>query len=202
MRGERPLLRLGEYLVRQACARLPLAVREERYREWAAELPAILHDPHTRPTPRRAVRMLAYAADTVRGTAMTTPAEGRHRAPRKAATLDPFLVACLAVVGWDIWTVVRAPGHPLNYLQLAWGLLLVAYPITQLARFGLRVTARILISGLLVGLAVALWEVAQAPGDWVNYLVAALLIPPLLGMWLVSRWAHGDGQDAARTGRS
>ena len=41
MRGERQLLRIGEYLVRRACRPLPPDVREERYREWAAELPAI-----------------------------------------------------------------------------------------------------------------------------------------------------------------
>jgi hypothetical protein len=65
MRGERRLLRLGEYLVRQACQRLPQEIREEHYREWAAELPAILHDPQVRPAPWRTVRMLVYAADTL-----------------------------------------------------------------------------------------------------------------------------------------
>ena len=71
MRGERQLLRLGEYLVGRACQRLPQEAREERYREWAAELPAILHDPQIRLAPRRAARMLGYAADTLRGAAMT-----------------------------------------------------------------------------------------------------------------------------------
>ena len=82
MRGERRLLRLGEYLVGRACQRLPPEVREERYREWAAELPAILHDPQVRPAPWRAVRMLGYAADTLRGTAMTPGwARGRDVSP-------------------------------------------------------------------------------------------------------------------------
>jgi hypothetical protein len=76
--GERPLLRLGEYLVRRACQRLPRDVRDERCREWLAELPAILHDPEVRFAPWRAVRMLAYAADTVRGTVMT-PGQARRR---------------------------------------------------------------------------------------------------------------------------
>jgi hypothetical protein len=52
MRGERLLLRTGEYLVGRACQRLPPDIREERYREWSAELPAILHDPQVRPAPR------------------------------------------------------------------------------------------------------------------------------------------------------
>src|SRR5580693_4561661 len=45
VRGERALLRLGESLVHRACRRLPGPTRDDRYREWAAELPAILHDP-------------------------------------------------------------------------------------------------------------------------------------------------------------
>ena len=77
MRGERRLLRLGEYLVGRACQQLPPDVREERYREWAAELPAILCDPQVRLAPRRAVRMLGYPVDTLRGTIMTP---GRARA--------------------------------------------------------------------------------------------------------------------------
>jgi len=45
MSGERWALRAGEYLVRRACRCLPARVREERFREWVAELPVILHDP-------------------------------------------------------------------------------------------------------------------------------------------------------------
>src|SRR6202034_3770069 len=71
MKGERQLTRLGEYLVSRACQRLPQDTREERCQEWAAELPAILHDPQVRFAPWRAARMLAYAADTLRGAAMT-----------------------------------------------------------------------------------------------------------------------------------
>lgn len=45
MKGERGLLRTGEFLVARAARRLPARVRDERHREWAAELPAILRDP-------------------------------------------------------------------------------------------------------------------------------------------------------------
>jgi hypothetical protein len=76
MRGERLLLRAGEYLVGRACQRLPPAIREERYREWSAELPAIMHDPQVRPAPRLAIRTLAYAADTLRGAIMTPARAG------------------------------------------------------------------------------------------------------------------------------
>ena len=61
MRGERRLLRIGEYLITRACRRLPAGTRDDRYREWAAELPAILRDPDTRLAARRAARMLGYA---------------------------------------------------------------------------------------------------------------------------------------------
>jgi F-type H+-transporting ATPase subunit b len=81
MRAERQLLRVGEYLVGRACRRLPPGIREERYREWAAELPAVLHDSQIRPALQRAIRMLAYAADTLRG-ATLEPARARRSAAR------------------------------------------------------------------------------------------------------------------------
>lgn len=189
MRGERQLLRTGEYLVGRACRRLPRDIRQERYREWTAELPAILHDPQIRPAPRRAIRMLAYAADTLRGAA-TMPARARRRTPRMTAALYLLLVAGLGAVAWDIWTAVRAPGHGLNYLQLARSLLLLAYPISVLVRSAEDVSTVIVISGTLAGMGVNLWNAAQAPGDWVNYFLAALFFLLLMALWLVSRWAR------------
>ena len=80
MRGERYALRAGEYLVWMACRRLPARIRQERYQEWLAELPAILRDPSAGPAPLRVVRMLAFAADTLRGTALAPDAyHGAHR---------------------------------------------------------------------------------------------------------------------------
>jgi hypothetical protein len=52
MRGERYALRAGEYLVGRACRRLPARIRQERYQEWLAELPAILRDRDTGPARR------------------------------------------------------------------------------------------------------------------------------------------------------
>jgi hypothetical protein len=80
MRGERCALRAGEYLVRRACRRLPARIRQEQYQEWLAELPVILHDRDAGPAPLRVVRMLAFAADTLRGTALASDAyRGAHR---------------------------------------------------------------------------------------------------------------------------
>jgi len=80
MRGERCALRAGEYLVSLACRRLPARIRQEQYQEWLAELPVILRDRGTGPAPLRVVRMLAFAADTLRGTALASDAyRGAHR---------------------------------------------------------------------------------------------------------------------------
>ena len=80
MRGERCALSAGEYLVSLACRRLPAGIRQERYQEWTAELPVILRDPTAGPAPVRVARMLAFAADTLRGTALAPEAyRGAHR---------------------------------------------------------------------------------------------------------------------------
>ena len=197
MRAERQLLRLGEHLVRRACRQLPGDVREERYREWAAELPAILHDPQVRFAPRRAVRMLGYAADTLRGTAMT-PGTARGRISRLRATVDPLQpVAGLVVTAWSAWSIVQAPGDGLNYLRLAWGLLFVAYLIRSRVRPAGRMTALLGTSAILVAWAVLLGGAALAPGNWVNYVLAALVLVPLLA-YLPFAWWHRRRQ--ARTG--
>ncbi len=202
MRAERRLLGAGEYLVGRACQRLPPDVREERYREWAAELPAILHDPQVRPAPRRAVRMLGYAADTLRGT-ITTPGRARGRIPRVSAALDLlFPVAAVAVVALNVWSIVQRPGDVQNYLYAAWGLLLVAHVIRKQVRPAGRVTALLGISAILALGAVFLWNAAQAPGDWVYYVLAAsLLLPLLVGLplawWLRRLQARTGGRHAA-----
>jgi hypothetical protein len=78
MRGERWLLRAGEFLVSQAARHQPAAARDVRYQEWAAELPVILRDPEIKPAAARAARMLWFAADTVRGAALR-PGPARRR---------------------------------------------------------------------------------------------------------------------------
>jgi hypothetical protein len=147
MTGERALLRVGEYLVGRACRRLPREIRDERCREWAAELPAILHDREIRLAPYRALRMLGYAADTLRGTALTRGRAQRRAAGRSTPVLGLFFMAGLVVMLWGIWDAVRAPG------------------------------------------------------DWVNYFVAALLFLLLVAWWLIRRWVHTGGHNAGRAGK-
>ena len=101
MRGERRLLRIGEYLIARACRHLPAGARDERYREWAAELPAILRDPGVRPAARRAARMLRYASGTIRGTALT-PGSARRVMAHIAGAAVSFVITGLAAhqLGW------------------------------------------------------------------------------------------------------
>jgi DivIVA domain-containing protein len=101
MRGERRLLRIGEYLIARACRHLPAEARDERYREWVAELPAILRDPGVRPAAHRAARMLRYASGTIRGTALT-PGSARRVTVLMARVAAWFIITGLAVhqLGW------------------------------------------------------------------------------------------------------
>ncbi len=64
--SSRPVIqRVAEYLIRRACRQLSAGVRDDRYREWTAELPAVLADPGVRPVLRQA-RALRFAAGTIR----------------------------------------------------------------------------------------------------------------------------------------
>ena len=153
-----------------AC-RLPREVREERCREWAAELPAILHDPQVRFAPRRAVRMLGYAADTLRGTAMTpgrTPgviARSRQALPvpghRPRGGCREHLGHRAGAGGWT-WD-----------LGLIASLLFAAYFICRLAHAPERMTTLILFSTAMAFQVDSVWAIARAPGDWVNYFLGS-----------------------------
>ncbi len=60
--------RVAGYLLRRASGRLPAGLRDDRYREWSAELPAILRDPDIRFAFLRSARALRYAAGVARST--------------------------------------------------------------------------------------------------------------------------------------
>jgi hypothetical protein len=192
----------GEYLVGRACRRLPREVREERCREWAAELPVILHDPQVRFAPRRAARMLGYAADTLRGTAMTPGRTSGAIARSRPASL--FLGIFLAgFVTVSIWAIVQAPGDGQHYLDLVAALFAVAYFIGHLAHAPERMTTLLLFSTALALEVGSVWQVAQAPGDWVNYFWAAALgltlLVGVLAQWFPRLLPRARGHDATRT---
>jgi len=90
----------------------------------------------------------------------------------------------------------------LNYLRLVWGLLFVAYLIRKRVRAAGRMTALLGTSAILGAWAVLLGGAAQAPGDWVNYFLAALVLLPLLAGLPLAWWhrrlrARTGGHNAA-----
>ncbi len=93
---------VAERLIRRACRYLPEDVRDDRYREWTAELPAILHDPGIGFAPLRGARALRFAAGTIR-TARRTPGAIRYLLPdgRAAIAAGVRLLICfgIAIIG-------------------------------------------------------------------------------------------------------
>jgi hypothetical protein len=126
MRGEGRLLRIGEVLVGWACRRLPRRIRDERHREWAAELPVILHDPEIRFSGRRAARMLGYALGTIRGAASAGRHRGRRRITGRTILFGAMLIVTPTGLGLDVWNAVRAPGDWISYFCAGLLLLLLA----------------------------------------------------------------------------
>jgi hypothetical protein len=134
MSWERPLLRAGEYLIGRSCRRLPSQIRDERYREWTAELPAILHDPDTRFAVRRAARMLGYAADIIRGTAPTRGRARRRPAARWPWVIGRRIIPELAAAAFIAGVTVTASGDRVRYLLTV----LLFYGAGRLVLLGVR----------------------------------------------------------------
>ena len=134
MIGERWALRGGEYLVARACRRLPAEIREERYREWVAELPVILHDRDAGPAPRRVVHMLIFAADTLRGTTLSAGAyqyqgahrrgdfENNHALAISLLVVFVMLPALLAFEGWIVYQLIFGASLIFSANLTVWGL--------------------------------------------------------------------------------
>ncbi len=113
--------RLAEYLIRRACRGLPEDARDERCREWAAELPAILEDPDIRLAPLRTARALRYAAGTGTSARLLLRADGQARQSRLPRGV---ILAAAAIVIWIAGAQV-SDTYPLNgswsYLYVAIG---------------------------------------------------------------------------------
>jgi DivIVA domain-containing protein len=141
VRGERSLLRIGGYLIGLASRLLPGEIRDERCREWAAELPAILRDPDTRLAAHRAARMLGYAAGAVWGSALAAGgARGRLTAVM-AVVVGLLMASSLMAEVLGIQGTANGSGDWVHYYEIAAGTinlaglgLVLAQRIRQAAR--------------------------------------------------------------------
>jgi DivIVA domain-containing protein len=121
VRGDRSLLRIGGYLIGFASRLLPGEIRDERYREWTAELPAILEDPDTRLAAHRAARMLGYAAGAVWGSALAAGgARGRLTAVM-AVLVGLLAVSSLMAMVLGIQGTAHGSGDWVHYYDIAGG---------------------------------------------------------------------------------
>lgn len=104
--------RIAEHLIRRACRHLPADARDEYYREWTAEVPAILDDHDIRPAILRPARALSYAIGVSRSTRRSrgTAALRRQDALQLAIFPRPhgIIPATAAVTLWI--TIVLAAG--------------------------------------------------------------------------------------------
>jgi hypothetical protein len=137
-----PAQRIAEHLIRRACRRLPGDIRDERYREWAAELPAIIGDPDLRFALLRTARTLRYAAGVYRTTrhlprAASAPAWG-ERQPAIFPRPDGVIPAIAAVIAWvAVIGLARAfpPAGPWPPLILPMALLPTILAVIAIVRF-------------------------------------------------------------------
>jgi hypothetical protein len=131
MTWTQPVQRIAERLIRASGRRLPADERAEHYREWSAELPAILDDTGVRLPLLRAVRALRYAAGAFKTTRYLRRAGGAAPRPRTPGWRDgaipvrpaaPGLRLAIGVIVWlaAVFAVVlllrafsQPPGWPL-----------------------------------------------------------------------------------------
>jgi hypothetical protein len=140
--------RVAEHLIRRACRRLPGEAGAERYREWAAELPAILADPDVGSGigsgVRRSARALGYAAGIAR-CARRVGRPGGRPTPHADHPARPGFPALRVVVGVLIYVAVvalfgalgaalRPPGRWLLVLVVPAAACFAAYCLIDLAR--------------------------------------------------------------------
>jgi hypothetical protein len=151
----RAVQQIGERLIRAACRRLPVDARAERYREWTAELPAILADESIRPSLLRALRAIAFCAGisktTRQLTRLTRAGARRTRTAQWRAGALPTRSSALVgrlVIGLAVWLVfvagsitliavvgTRAHPHPWPLLLIAvLGIAFDAFCLMDLAR--------------------------------------------------------------------
>jgi hypothetical protein len=111
---------IAGYLIRQACRRLPEDIGDERCREWAAELAAILDDPEIRLPLVRAARALGFGVGICTSARTLSRADGSRssRVPRGVLFLAGAIVIWVAAV--EVSSVYPLDG-PWGYVYVAVG---------------------------------------------------------------------------------
>lgn len=134
--------RVAEHLIARACRRLPGEAGDERRREWAAELPAILSDSDAGSGMRRSARALRYAAGISRCARRLGRPGGRPE-PQASLPAQPGfpvrrvvagLVIYLGVVGLVVGLAAAWPGRPVLVPVLPAAVCFAAYCLIDLAR--------------------------------------------------------------------
>ena len=143
--------RVAERVIRRGCRRLPGEAGGERYREWTAELPAILRDPDVRSAPARTARMLRYAAGAYRAgrrlrgsVGSPRPVSGgwasrsRRRPVTWPALPDGVCLGIAAIVLW-VAVILLVRTHPpvgyWNVVGIAGGFVSEALGLSAVVRF-------------------------------------------------------------------
>jgi hypothetical protein len=143
--------RMAERVIGRACRRLAGDIGDERYREWTAELPAIVSDPHIRSGLLRSARALRYAAGSYRSARYLRRAAGLSRRDVRQARHAGSVAG-----GW----ASSSRSHPPGRLQLPDGVVPAAAAV---------------LTWLML---VALINAYPPSGSW-NYLYAAASIVPV-----------------------
>ena len=185
MRGERCALRAGEYLVSLACRRLPARIRQEQYQEWLAELPVILRDRGTGPAPLRVVRMLAFAADTLRGTTLAPDAyRGAHRGAHRGGAVKTIRwlavgllllgapLALLAYEGYIIYQLIA--GASLIFSATLVLVHLASFAASRMPRWDIATTSWYSMGKVAAGAGLLVRAIASQSG-WGHPLLFAII---------------------------
>jgi hypothetical protein len=169
--------RIAERLIRASCRRLPGELRAERYQEWSAELPAILHDATIRSGLIRAIRALSYSVGVSTATRRLSRGDRRPRSTRTSGWRDgamhvrPGNLAVRATIGLAAWllTVFLAVSL-LRAFPTGWAVAISLVPAAGFAVFCLADLARADAVRYLPKWAWALICVAQIPSGGIAYL--------------------------------
>jgi hypothetical protein len=158
-RRDAGVLSIASFLIKIACRRLPVEIRDEYIREWIGELHAILDDPDRRWWLSRATQTILYAADQQRSTLAMTGVQwwralGTLVSKTALAVVFGALVAISPMAGHGIGKYVFSGGEQgkinsaKNRLLHSMLVALCALPV-GLFTLGPAVTAAI-ASGILV----------------------------------------------------